>query len=53
MIPILSDFKEYLEMTEDGYKVKENCPSEKVKELKQINDEYMQNMGEALFVFEK
>lgn len=53
MIPILSDLKEYLEMTEEGYKVKGNCPDDKLEELKQMNDEYMQNMGEALFIFTK
>ena len=51
MIPVLDDLKEYLEMTDEGFKVKANCPADKLEELKQMNDEYKQNMGESLFIF--
>lgn len=52
MIPVMNDLMEYLELTEDGYKVKENCPADKLKELKKMNDEYIQIVGESLFVFQ-
>ncbi len=52
MIPVLNDLKEYLEIAESGYKVKANCPADKLEELKKMNDEYTQNMGEPLFVFD-
>lgn len=52
MIPVMSDLKEYIELTDNGFKVKSNCPADKLAELKQMNDEYIQNMGEALFIFD-
>lgn len=52
MIPVMDDLRKYLEMTENGYKVKANCPADKLEELKQMNDEYAQNMGESLFIFD-
>lgn len=48
-----SDMHKYLEITEGGYKVKKNCPTDTLAELKQMNDEYTQLMGEPLFVFDK
>ena len=47
-----SGLREYLEITENGYKVKANCPSDTLAELKQMNEEYIQNMGETLFIFD-
>lgn len=52
MMPILDDMKKYLEMTEEGYKVKENCPYDKLEELKQINDDYSEITGEQLIKFD-
>lgn len=52
MIFALNDYKKYLEMTVDGYKVKPDCPAEKLAELKQMNDEYVKDYGEALFLFD-
>ena len=51
MIPAMDDLMQYLELSDDGYKVKNNCPADKIEELKQMNDEYTQTMGEALFAF--
>lgn len=51
MIPVMNDLMRYLELTDDGYKVKENCPADKLDELKQMNDEYIQLTGDALFTF--
>ena len=52
MIFAMDDLMEYLELTDDGYKVKANCPVDKLEELKKMNDEYTQNMGESLFIFD-
>lgn len=52
MIPVMNELMKYLEMTENGYKVKANCPADKLAELMKMNDEYTQNMGEPLFVFD-
>lgn len=51
MILVLNDLIQHLEMTDDGYKIEENCPNDKLDELKKINDEYLQLMGESLFEF--
>lgn len=51
MIPVMNDLMEYLEPAENGYKVKENCPADKLDKLKQMNDEYIQITGESLFIF--
>ncbi len=53
MLPDLRDLTRYLEMTDDGYKVKKNCPADKLDELKRLNDEYMQFVGEPLFTFDQ
>lgn len=53
MIFPMGDLMEYIELTENGYKVKANCPADKLAELKQMNDEYAQNMGEPLFLFDQ
>jgi hypothetical protein len=53
VILVLDDLREYLEMTESGYVVKKNCPIDKLDELKQINAEYEQIMGETLIIFDK
>lgn len=52
MIFTMDGLREYLEIAENGYKVKANCPADKLAELKQMNEEYLQNMGEALFIFD-
>lgn len=52
MIFTMDGLREYLEITENGYKVKANCPADILAELKQMNEEYLQNMGEALFIFD-
>lgn len=51
MIPAMNDMMEYLELAESGYKVKENCPADKLDELKRMNGEYIQITGESLFIF--
>jgi hypothetical protein len=52
MIPIAEGLVEYLEETLDGYKVKENCPADKLQELKQLDKEYRLFMGRSLFIFD-
>lgn len=51
MIPVMNDLMKYLEITDNGCVVKKNCPADKLKELKKMNDEYLEIMGEPLFVF--
>ena len=53
MILTLKDFKPYIELTKNGYIVHENCPTDKLKELKKINEEYKSIMGKPLFIFHK
>lgn len=52
MIFEVSNYIKYLEMTGEGYKVKPDCPADKLEELKQMNEEYENNYGEALFLFD-
>lgn len=49
----MDDLKQHIEMTVDGYVVKANCPEDTLEELKQLNAEYMQIMGEPLIRFDK
>ena len=51
MIFNLKEFKPYIESIESGYAVKDNCPTDKLNELKKMNDEYMSIIGESLFIF--
>ena len=51
MILVLKEYKPYIELTVNGYAVKENCPTDKLNELKKLNDEYMSINGEPLFIF--
>jgi hypothetical protein len=51
MIPVMNDLMQYLELTDDGYKVKENCPADKLDELKRMNDECTRMTGDTLFIF--
>lgn len=52
MILIVEGLTEYLEETLEGYKVKENCPADKLKEIKQLGEEYHLFMGRSLFIFD-
>lgn len=51
MIPVMNDLRRYLEITGKGYKVKANCPPNKLEELQKMNEEYKKLTGETLINF--
>ena len=45
-----SEFSEVLEDTENGFRIRDDCPKDIRERLLKINEEYEKCMGETLFL---